>query len=90
MTPCAALRPTTTGSGVFSPKVYGKPDVSPSMLGGLIDHFTNLNLTGAPFDFDLQGQVYEFFLAKFSAIQGRSEGGQYTPRGIAATLAVLT
>ena len=41
------------------------------MLGGLIDHFTNLTLTGAPEDFDLLGRVYEFFLGEFSAMQGR-------------------
>ncbi len=68
------------------PKIYGKPDFSPAMLGGLIDHFTNLNLTGAPSDFDLLGRVYEFFLGEFSAMQGRAGGEQYTPRGIVATL----
>lgn len=34
------------------------------------DHFTKLNLTGAPEDFDLLGRVYEFFLGEFSAMQG--------------------
>ncbi len=41
------------------PKIFGKSDFSSQMLGGLIDHFTNLNLTGAPEDFDLPGRVYE-------------------------------
>ena len=43
------------------PKIYGKPDFSAVMLGGLIDHFSNLNLKGNPDDFDLLGRVYEFF-----------------------------
>ena len=68
------------------PKIFGKPDFSSAMLGGLIDHFTNLNLTGAPSDFDLLGRVYEFFLGEFSAMQGKAGGEQYTPRGIVATL----
>jgi type I restriction enzyme M protein len=68
------------------PKIYGKPDFSAAMLGGLIDHFTNLNLKGSPEDFDLLGRVYEFFLGKFSAMQGKTGGEQYTPRGIVATM----
>ena len=68
------------------PKIFGKPDFSSAMLGGLIDHFTNLNLTGAPSDFDLLGRVYEFFLGEFSAMQGKAGGEQYTPRGIVSTL----
>ena len=62
------------------PKIFGKTDFSSQMLGGLIDHFTNLNLTGAPEDFDLLGRVYEFFLGEFSAMQGKAGGEQYTPR----------
>jgi type I restriction enzyme M protein len=62
------------------PKIFGKADFSAQMLGGLIDHFTNLNLTGAPEDFDLLGRVYEFFLGEFSAMQGKAGGEQYTPR----------
>jgi len=33
------------------PKIFGKADFSAQMLGGLIDHFTNLNLTGMADDF---------------------------------------
>jgi type I restriction enzyme M protein len=62
------------------PKIFGKADFSPQMLGGLIDHFTNLNLTGVADDFDLLGRVYEFFLGEFSAMQGKAGGEQYTPR----------
>ena len=62
------------------PKIFGKADFSPQMLGGLIDHFTNLNLGGTPDDFDLLGRVYEFFLGEFSAMQGKAGGEQFTPR----------
>ena len=68
------------------PKIFGKTDFSSQMLGGLIDHFTNLNLTGAPEDFDLLGRVYEFFLGEFSAMQGRTGGEQYTPRCVVTLL----
>ena len=62
------------------PKIFGKADFSSQMLGGLIDHFTNLNLTGMAEDFDFLGRVYEFFLGEFSAMQGKAGGEQYTPR----------
>jgi type I restriction enzyme M protein len=64
------------------PKIFGKADFSPQMLGGLIDHFTNLNLTGMAEDFDFLGRVYEFFLGEFSAMQGKAGGEQFTPRSM--------
>jgi type I restriction enzyme M protein len=45
----AIERDNDTLKGVL-PKIFGKADFSAQMLGGLIDHFTNLNLTGAPED----------------------------------------
>lgn len=77
----AIERDNDTLKGVL-PKIFGKADFSAQMLGGLIDHFTNLNLTGAPEDFDLLGRVYEFFLGEFSSMQGKAGGKQYTPRSI--------
>lgn len=68
------------------PKIFGKADFSPQMLGGLIDHFTNLNLSGTPEDFDLLGRVYEFFLGEFSAMQGKAGGEQYTPRSMVSLM----
>ncbi|MEX1117870.1 MAG: type I restriction-modification system subunit M N-terminal domain-containing protein [Terrimicrobiaceae bacterium] len=64
------------------PKIFGKADFSAQMLGGLIDHFTNLNLTGMSEDFDFLGRVYEFFLGEFSAMQGKAGGEQFTPRSM--------
>jgi type I restriction enzyme M protein len=75
----AIERDNDTLRGVL-PKIFGKSDFSAQMLGGLIDHFTNLNLTGAPEDFDLLGRVYEFFLGEFSAMQGKAGGEQSSPR----------
>ncbi|MEI6178125.1 MAG: N-6 DNA methylase [Verrucomicrobiota bacterium] len=68
------------------PKIFGRADFSAQMLGGLIDQFTNLNLTGAPEDFDLLGRVYEFFLGEFAVMQGRAGGEQYTPRSMVTVL----
>lgn len=68
------------------PKIFGKSDFSAQVIGGLIDHFTNLNLSGSPEDFDLLGRVYEFFLGEFSAMQGKAGGEQYTPRSIVSLM----
>jgi type I restriction enzyme M protein len=67
-------------------KNYAKEDFSQNMLGSLLDTFSNLNLQGKQDDFDLLGRVYEFFLGKFSAMQGKTGGEQYTPRCVVATL----
>jgi type I restriction enzyme M protein len=61
------------------PKIFGKADFSPQMLGGLIDHFTNLNLTGMADDFDFLGRVYEFFLGEFSAMQAKPAASNTRP-----------
>ena len=68
------------------PKIYGSQYFSSTMLGSLLDTFTNLNLQGKQDDFDLLGRVYEFFLGEFSAMQGRTGGEQYTPRCVVSTL----
>ena len=46
------------------------------LRSGALSEFTNLNLTGAPSDFDLLGRVYEFFLGEFSAMQGKAGQGR--------------
>ena len=71
------------------PKIFGKADFSAQMLGGLIDHFTNLNLTGLADDFDFLGRVYEFFLGEFSAMQGKAGGEQFTPRSMVRLMVEL-
>lgn len=68
------------------PKIYGKQDFDPTVLGGLIDQFTNLNLESGKDGLDVLGRVYEFFLGEFAAMQGKSGGEQYTPRCVVSLL----
>lgn len=68
------------------PKIFARSDFSPTVLGKLIDLFTNLNFEGKEDGFDLLGRVYEFFLGKFSAMQGKAGGEQYTPRCVVTLL----
>jgi type I restriction enzyme M protein len=68
------------------PKIYGSQFFSHTMIGKLLDIFTNLNLVGKEEDFDLLGRVYEFFLGEFSSLQGKTGGEQYTPRCVVSTL----
>lgn len=71
------------------PKIFGKPDFSPLMLAGLIDLFTNLNLSESKEGLDVLGRVYEFFLGEFSSMQGKAGGEQYTPRCIVKLMVEL-
>ena len=68
------------------PKIYGKQDFSPPVLGGLIDQFTNLNLDSGNAGLDVLGRVYEFFLGEFASMQGKAGGEQYTPRCVVSLL----
>ena len=55
-------------------------------LGGLIDLFSNLKLSGQTEDFDFLGRIYEFFLAEFAGKEGKRGGDFYTPPSIVKTL----
>lgn len=62
------------------PKVYARPNLDHTALGGLIDKFSNLALgTSAGRSKDLLGQVYEYFLGQFALAEGQKGGKFYTP-----------
>jgi type I restriction enzyme M protein len=67
-------------------KDYGKPNLDPKMLGGLVDMLTNLKLEGSTADFDFLGRIYEFFLAHYAGKEGKRGGDFYTPSSIVRTL----
>lgn len=67
-------------------KDYGNPNLSPKMLGDLVDLFTNIQLKENGQDFDFLGRIYEFFLAEFAGKEGKRGGDFYTPPSIVQTL----
>ena len=66
------------------PKVYGRADVKPRLLGELIDLFSTVGVKGQEGSSeDILGRVYEYFLGNF----GTNEGGQYyTPQHVVKLL----
>lgn len=75
-----------TLKGILS-KVYAKPNLDKTSLGGLIDLISNTALgTEAAKSKDLLGRVYEYFLGEFANAEGKKGGQFYTPKAIVRLL----
>jgi type I restriction enzyme M protein len=82
----AIERENPTLKGVL-PKNYTRQELSPEMLGGLIDVFSRQDLAAAEHkDLDVLGRVYEYFLGRFAGGEGKRGGQFYTPRSVVALL----
>lgn len=82
----AIERENPTLKGVL-PKNYTRQELSPEMLGGLIDVFSRQDLAAEEHkDLDVLGRVYEYFLGKFAGGEGKRGGQFYTPRSVVALL----
>lgn len=68
------------------PKVYGRANLDRSIVTGLIEMFTNLELHGTSADFDLIGRIYEYFISEFASSEGKRGGEFYTPKSVVAVL----
>ena len=62
------------------PKVFGREALDPAVVSGLIDLFSNIELSGTPRDFDLIGRVYEYFISEFASNEGKRGGDFHTPK----------
>jgi type I restriction enzyme M protein len=59
------------------PKVYARPYLDPTNLGGLIDLVGNITLGDAKArSADILGHVFEYFLGEFALAEGK-QGGQF-------------
>ncbi len=70
------------------PRLYNRDNVDQRRLGELIDLFNSARFTGqgAKKARDLLGEVYEYFLEKFAAAEGKRGGEFYTPAGVVRVL----
>ena len=69
------------------PKNYSRPELDKRILGEIIDLFTNINVGGKEGkEKDILGRVYEYFLGKFAAHEGKGGGEFYTPKSIVALM----
>ena len=70
------------------PRIYNRDNVDQRRLGELIDLFNDARFSGdgATRARDLLGEVYEYFLGKFAAAEGKRGGEFYTPPGVVRVL----
>jgi type I restriction enzyme M protein len=65
------------------PKVFARPNLDKSALGGLVDLVGNIALGDeAAKSKDILGRVYEYFLGEFANAEGKKGGQFYTPKSI--------
>ncbi|MCK5061991.1 SAM-dependent DNA methyltransferase [Candidatus Parcubacteria bacterium] len=75
-------RNNTSLKGIL-PKVYARPNLDKTALGGLIDLIGDVALGDeASRSKDLLGRVYEYFLGEFANAEGKKGGQFYTPKSI--------
>ena len=70
------------------PRIFNRDSVDQRRLGELIDLLGDTRFTGegAARARDLLGEVYEYFLGKFAAAEGKRGGEFYTPPGVVRVL----
>ncbi|MCB9599200.1 MAG: SAM-dependent DNA methyltransferase [Sandaracinus sp.] len=79
-----AQNPTLKG---VLPKDYGRPALDKTRLGELIDLVGTIGLGDKENrSRDVLGRVYEYFLTKFAAAEGKNGGQFYTPRSVVGLL----
>ncbi len=69
------------------PRDYARRGIEPVKLKGLIDLIANIGFKGSRGKArDTLGRVYEYFLGKFAAAEGKLGGEFYTPRSVVRVL----
>lgn len=79
--------PSNDGLKGVLPKNYARPTLNKTMLGELIDLFSNIGMHDSTDKArDLLGRVYEYFLSGFASSEGKRGGEFFTPRSVVRTL----
>lgn len=69
------------------PRDYARRGIEPVKLKGLIDLIANVGFKGDRSEAqDTLGRIYEYFLGKFAAAEGKLGGEFYTPRSVVRLL----
>ena len=71
------------------PKHYANEELDKTVLGKVVDIFTNIDMTEHGHSKDLLGRTYEYCLAKFAEKEGKGGGEFYTPESIVKTLVAI-
>jgi type I restriction enzyme M protein len=85
MSALMAANPALAGT---LPRIFNRESVDQRRLGELLDLLNSARFSGqgAAKARDLLGEVYEYFLEKFAAAEGKRGGEFYTPAGVVRVL----
>jgi len=81
----AVERENKTLKGVLL-KNYARPALDKQKLGQLIDQISNIGTMAGKGSKDILGRVYEYFLSRFAAAEGKLGGEFYTPQCVVQLL----
>lgn len=79
-------------AGALPDNYFSRLDLPSSKLAALLDTINNIDTLANECDLseeDLVGRVYEYFLGKFAASEGKGGGEFYTPKSVVALLAEM-
>ena len=71
------------------PKNFANPDLDKTVLGDVVDLFTNMDMSDTEGNRDILGRTYEYCIAKFAEKEGKGGGEFYTPASIVNTLVAI-
>jgi len=71
------------------PKNFANPDLDKSVLGDVVDLFTNMDMSDTEGNRDILGRTYEYCIAQFAEKEGKGGGEFYTPPSIVNTLVAI-
>jgi type I restriction enzyme M protein len=74
--------------GALPDNYFSRLGLDPSKLAALIDTISNIDTT-ADKENDVVGRVYEYFLGKFAAAEGKGGGEFYTPKCVVNLIAEM-
>lgn len=74
--------------GALPDNYFSRLGLDPSKLAALIDTISNIDTTSDK-ENDVVGRVYEYFLGKFAAAEGKGGGEFYTPKCVVNLLAEM-
>lgn len=70
-------------------KRFGRAQLSPGVLGELIDLISTIGFADKHDSADLLGEVYEYFLGQFASAEGKKGGQFYTPAHVVKILVAV-
>lgn len=74
--------------GALPDNYFSRLAMDPSKLAALLDTINNIDTVGDKEE-DVVGRIYEYFLGRFAAVEGKGGGEFYTPKSIVNLIAEM-